>query len=295
MPELYTELLTRGTGAFIIEVLIAINTNFMKETEKKNENKTLRERSAAYPAISLEDAVGYSTNLQAAFSKSPFSRENAVKEMGHQTVTGASGMKVSSLVHYDLLDRDGNAYRNSSLALRFAHQIDDSDFQEALKIAASSPKLYRALLNEFAGRAVPTALGSILVRNHQIGQKIADDVARIFIKTIEYAGLYQNGIVSSELPANEAPHDTEDTNLPQTIAHTTPRNPATPAIPVNHFHQMNSVPDMRTVELPSGIIVSYPKNLGFVFGKIAAFEEAVQEEMKKHESDNAKNDTLSAS
>lgn len=266
----------------------------MNESETKNEKKAPRERSAAYPAISLEEAVGYSTKLQAAFSKSPFSRENAVKEMGHQTVTGASGMKVASLVHYDLLDRDGNAYRNSSLALRLAHRIDDNDFQEALKIAATSPKLYKALLNEFAGRAVPTALSSILVRNHQIGQKIADDVARIFTKTIEYAGLYQNGIISSELPASEEPDDTADTNLPQTIVHAVPRHPATPATPVNRSHQMNSAPDVRTVELPSGIIVSYPKNLGFVFGKIAEFEEAVQEEMKKHEPNEAKNDTPSA-
>ena len=261
----------------------------MNEIEKKDENKNPRERSAAYPAISLEDAVGYSTKLQAAFSKSPFSRENAVKEMGHQTVTGASGMKVSSLVHYDLLNRDSNAYRNSSLALRLAHRIDDNDFQEALKIAAASPKLYRALLNEYAGRAIPTALSSILVRNHQIGQKIAEDVARIFIKTIEYSGLYQNGIVSTELPTNEVSDKNIDTNISHAITNTPTRHSGTPLTPVNHSHQTNTLPDMRNVELPSGIIVSYPKNLGFIFGKIAAFEEAVQEEIKKHESNNSKN------
>ncbi len=86
-------------------------------------------------------------------------------------------MKVSSLVHYGLLERDGNAYRNSELALRLAHRIDDNDFNEAVKLAAVTPKLYRALLGEFAGRAVPTALSSILVRNHKIGQKVADEVA----------------------------------------------------------------------------------------------------------------------
>lgn len=265
----------------------------MNENEKKNENKIPRERSAAYPAISLEDAVGYSTKLQAAFSKSPFSRENAVKEMGHQTVTGASGMKVASLVHYDLLNRDGNAYRNSNLALRLAHRIDDNDFQEALKIAATSPKLYRTLLSDFAGRSVPTALSSILVRNHHIGQKVADDVARIFTKTIEYAGLYHLGIVSSELPVSEESSDTTHASLPQPSSNNTPRQPATPGTTVNRSHQMNDTPDMRTVELPSGIIISYPNSLGFVFGKIVAFEETVQEEIRKYESDN-KNDTPSA-
>jgi hypothetical protein len=266
----------------------------MTENEKKIEKKIIRERSAAYPAISLEEAVGYSMKLQAAFSKSPFSRENAVKEMGHQKVTGASGMKVASLVHYKLLDREGNAYRNSSLALRLAHRIDDNDFQDALKLAATAPKLYKALLGEFAGRAVPTALSSILVRNHQIGQKVADDVARIFIKTIEYANLYQNGIVSVDLPVSD---DSDDmiNNQTQPIAHTTPRQPAASGIPVNRPQpqQMNVASDMRTVELPSGIIVSYPKSLGFVFGKIAVFEEQVQIEMKKHESQNTSNDTPS--
>jgi hypothetical protein len=253
----------------------------MTENQTTGKLKSTRERSAAYPSISLGEASEHSIKLQAAFSKSAFSRDNAANAMGYQKVSGPIGMKISSLVQYGLLVRDGNAYRNSDLALRFAHPIDDSDLQEAKKIAATNPKLYRTLLNEFAGRALPTALSSILVRNHKIGQKVADDVVNIFRKTIEYADLYQNGIVSNEFPATKEGLGETDTQPQPNI-----QLPQSPHTIVDKRVSGNPAPQsMLTVELPSGIVVSYPKNLGFVFAKIAALEETVQQEMKKHGSD----------
>lgn len=250
-----------------------------------------KERSASYPSITLEDAINYSAKLQAAFSRSAFSRDNAVKEMGYEKVTGPTGMKVSALVHYGLLDREGNAYRNSDLALRCAHQIDDNDFQAAKKVAVTNPKLYKALLTEFAGRAIPTALSSILVRNHKIGQKVADNVANVFRKSIEYTGIYQNGIVSSEI-LTSSDESITDNNTAQ----------MSPKLPQDsksgsRNQTTNTQSEMIAVEFPSGIALSYPKNLAFAFNmgtfkdQMTALEKAVEEEIKKHESNNTKDDT----
>jgi hypothetical protein len=268
----------------------------MTEEQQIDKQVKIKERSASYPSITLEDAINYSIKLQTAFSKSAFSRENAVKEMGYEKITGPIGMKVAALVHYGLLDREGSAYKNSALSLRFAHTIDDNDLQVAKQLAITAPKLYKTLLTEFSGRAVPTALSSILVRNHKIGQRVADNVANIFRKSIEYAGVYQNGIVLTEI-STEGDETSSDDSRPVNA----------PAVPVPHSAPvkgsytpaLNPQTEMITVEFPSGIALSYPKNLAFAFTigvfreQTAALEDAVQKEVKKHESNDTKDDISS--
>lgn len=265
----------------------------MTKEQSTTKQGKIKERSASYPSITLEDAINYSAKLQAAFSKSAFSRDNAVKEMGYEKVTGPIGMKVASLVHYGLLGREGNAYRNSDLSLRFAHPIDDNDLQTAKQLAIVTPKLYKTLLSEFAGHALPTALNSILVRSHKIGQRVADNVSNIFRKSIEYAGVYQNGIVSNKILTNDDEVGINDDTLQ------THDSLQKNEIKGNYAPTTNVKPEMITVEFPSGISLSYPKNLQFAFNmgtfsvQMAALEEAVEEEIKKHESINTKDDTSS--
>lgn len=264
----------------------------MTEQTPTTQQKRIKERSASYPSISIQEAIDYSIKLQAAYGKSAFSRENAVKEMGHEKVTGSSGMKVSALVHYGLLDRDGNAYRNSELSIRFANPLDDDDLQTAKKIAMNNPKLYKSLLSEYSGRAIPTALNSILVRNHKIGQKVAASVAAVFRKSAEEAGIYQNGIIISETSLNE------DIDIQNSSVEA--QGKPLPAPQSGSLPKVLSVPsDMITVEFPSGIALSYPKSLAFSFAmgvfseQTASLEKAVQEELKKHEPDNTKDDISS--
>ncbi|KKQ95649.1 MAG: hypothetical protein UV74_C0013G0248 [Candidatus Woesebacteria bacterium GW2011_GWB1_43_14] len=263
----------------------------MTEEQPTTKQVKTKERSASYPSITLEDAINYSAKLQTAFSKSAFSRDNAVKEMGYEKVTGPVGMKVASLVHFGLLGREGNAYRNTDLSLSFAHPIDDNDLQTAKQLAVTAPKLYKTLLNEFAGHAVPTALSSILVRSHKIGQKVADNVANIFRKSIEYAGVYQNGIVSSEILVKDDEVGIDNDPV-QTHA-----NPLKNETKGSYAPITNVRPEMITVEFPSGIALSYPKNLQFAFNmgtfrdQMSALEKAVEVEIKKHESNNRKDDT----
>lgn len=264
----------------------------MTEETPTTKQKRTKERSAAYPSISIQEAIDYSVKLQTAYGKSAFSRENAVKEMGHEKVTGTSGMKVSALVHYGLLDRDGNAYRNSELSIRFANPIDDDDLQTARELIVNNPKLYKSLLGEYAGRAIPTALTSILVRNHKIGQKVAASVAAVFRKSVEEAGIYQNGIINEISVVDES---IDMINNPvEGQGKPTPVSPSGSRPPV-----VGMPADMITVEFPSGIALSYHKNLAFSFAmgvfkeQTAALEKAVQGELKKHEPNNTKDDLSS--
>lgn len=260
----------------------------MTENQKTENKKASRERSAAYPSIPLEQAVDFSIKLETAFGKSPFSRESAVVEMGYKTVTGTSGMRVSALVYYGFLIREGNSYRNSNLSVRISHPIDDNDFKQAIKEAALKPKLYKILLQEFSGRAVPTALSSILIQHHKINRKIADIVANIFRKTIEYAGLYPNGIVSTDLP--NSLNESVDNKVNGSENNTVTQSPLIPVLKINtNDLGRSNISEMNRVDLPSGVVLYYPKSLAYSFSmgifkeEISALEDVLKKELKKNE------------
>ena len=84
-------------------------------------NQKKRERSVAYPGIPLEEAVAAALSLRTALGKAAFSREDAANALGYKGVSGASSVKVASLVHYGILNRTGNTYVLSELSERISH------------------------------------------------------------------------------------------------------------------------------------------------------------------------------
>ena len=117
-------------------------------------------------------------------------------------------------------------------------------------------------------------------------------MANIFRKSIEYAGIYQNGIVLTEISTEDGETRSDDSPVQA------PAVPVRQSAPVKggYTPAMNPRTEMITVEFPSGIALSYPKNLAFAFTmgifreQTAALEDAVQKEVKKHESNDTKDD-----
>ena len=98
------------------------------------------------------------------------------------------------MVNFGLLNRNGNTYSQSELAERINHPLSDEDRNNAIGEAVQIPKLYRDLLAQFSGQALPTQLGNILIRKG-ISAKISDSVAENFQKSLEFSGSLKNGVV----------------------------------------------------------------------------------------------------
>lgn len=98
------------------------------------------------------------------------------------------------MVHFGLLNRNGNTYSQSELAERINHPLSDEDRNNAISEAIQAPRLYKDLLTQFAGQALPVQLGSILIRKG-ISAKIADSVAKNFQISLESSGFLKNGVV----------------------------------------------------------------------------------------------------
>ncbi|MFA6447390.1 MAG: hypothetical protein WCW31_04005 [Patescibacteria group bacterium] len=259
----------------------------MQQSIEKVAKKSTRDRSTAYPAIPLEQAVAFSAKLDKAFGNSQFNREDAVVQMGYKTVTGTSGTRISALVHYGLLNREGKAYRNSQLSIRLAHPIDD-DYNQAIKQACLAPKLFSSLIKEYAGKAVPTALSSILIQHHGIARRVSAEVARIFLETIKFADLYPNDKVSVELIGliDEDEKKNHEVQNPEVPPLKVVQNP-----PKSIINDVKLASDLESIPLPSGAILWYPKQLayGIAMGKfagvISALDAEISNELKNNKTD----------
>lgn len=176
----------------------------------KPEKRTVN-RSTAYPGITLEKAIEATKQLRDNLGMTPFSRDSAATALGYKAVSGASVQKVSACVHFGLLTRKGNAYTQSELANQMFRYVSDEERVAAIKTAVQTPSLYNKLISEYAGKALPKMLDNILVRNYGITERVAKDVANIFEKSVLFAGLLQNGIITAD--ASGSGDDSADDSL----------------------------------------------------------------------------------
>lgn len=228
----------------------------MDEAENITEEKNLSyDRSSAYPSITLSEAIQFSEKLTSAYPRSSFDRESAVKAMGYESVSGASSPKVAALVYYGLLEKKANTYKNSDLSQRILNFLTEKERQEAILEAVGRPKLFNALITEYAGRAIPSTLSSVLIRQHGISAKAADKVAQIFKDSADFAGIYKNGILQNPTEVSFESHPRESRSIEKDAG--VEENARTQG------PKQNISGDLTSVTLPSGAVISYPAHAAF--------------------------------
>ncbi len=228
-------------------------------TETKKVEKIKKDRSTAYPAISLEQALEYSKMLVEAYRKNPFGRQNAVEGIGYQKITGDTAQKIGALGHYGLLEKSGkSAYRNSEIAQSICYFTDEDVRTANIQKVVMTPKLFGALLDTHAGQSLPAKLSNVLVQTHGITPTVANKVAEIFKESISYAGLLVNGIVNApDNEFNEEPFSTEVGKENAGNASLNSKPPVKEAIKTSN--------GMVTLELPSGVVLLYPHTMSYKF------------------------------
>ncbi|MEK7082446.1 MAG: hypothetical protein AAB915_02095 [Patescibacteria group bacterium] len=156
-----------------------------------------RERSTPNPSISIREAIMLLEELKKALGRWPYSRDAVASALGHKRLTGPAARKVAALTHYNLLERRGDAYSVSRLGGDILNPLSDEEKTTAIKKAAISPRLFAKLINQFKGQGIPGRLDNILTREG-ISSNSAGEVAKIFTKTLEEAGLIVNGVIMAD-------------------------------------------------------------------------------------------------
>ncbi|HXB27468.1 MAG TPA: hypothetical protein VNV25_22250 [Gemmatimonadaceae bacterium] len=158
------------------------------------------ERGVKNPSDTLQEAETMLQHVREQVGFGPASREVLAEALGYRGISGTSGRKVAALSHYGLLERAGSGYRISDLGKQLLMPKEPSERGRALAVAARTPALYQRLWARYQGGPLPALLPNLLVREHGVNQRSADEVAKIFRETMQFAGLLRNGIMQDDAP-----------------------------------------------------------------------------------------------
>ncbi len=158
-----------------------------------------KDRGRRTPTFPLNEAVGFLGIIQDSLGDGPFSREAIASALGYKAVSGSVTVKVGTLTHYGLLDRDVSAYRISACAKNILFPQSEDERQIAICESAKKPNVFGELVRDFDGKGIPSLFSNVLIHRYGILPSVASEVDKVFRQTMEFAGLFRNGVLHAEI------------------------------------------------------------------------------------------------
>lgn len=230
--------------------------------------KKTKNRSTAYPGISLEEAIDATKMLRNNLGTGPYSRDSAAVALGYTGINGASGTKIAGCVHFGLLVREGNVYKQSELADQILIATSDEERMAGIRLAFTKPNLYKKLAEEYNDKSLPKMLDNILVRQHGITERAAKDAASLFKKSAEYAGILVNGVIKLDAEEKSPIEATEAQGANNPISAAEGKTTSTTKTSVPHESLPVIIPD-------TGVTIMFPVEYAFALGT-GAFTEGIK-------------------
>lgn len=233
-----------------------------------------KERSRAYPSMTLAEALKRLNSINENLgANGNYNRESIVVGMGYSGISGTSSRAAASLDQYGLLRRTKDLYSLTDEAKKYLFPVNPSDQEDAMRVAALSPPLFSDVFSVLEGQVIPKQFANRLIQEFSIQPKAANDVERIFRNTMETAGLLSaGGILNSGIKTDNAQKvDTSDVDAATDVTRVSPATNQ----------------ELLSVNLPSGLIVSYPQSVAsaFAFGifgeSLMALDSKVSEYIKR--------------
>ncbi|WP_395753795.1 hypothetical protein [Prosthecobacter sp.] len=165
----------------------------------QNDNRRSSPRGPQYPAFSLRDAIQKVRVVWDHEKRNPCPFNVLVSHWNFSIKSSGARTAVAALMRYRLLDRVGEEYKVSNLALSIL--LDGDDKAEALRSTALSPKIFADLWQKY-GTDLPSEASLIhkLVLEGYNASSIPA-IIKDWKDTIEFAGL-KNGDSLDQAPVN---------------------------------------------------------------------------------------------
>ncbi|HRO48147.1 hypothetical protein [Agriterribacter sp.] len=170
--------------------------------------KRFIQRSASYPGISLEEALGFTTEVAKSFPSSQVINRNDIAAVLKKAAASIV-REISASVQFQLFSKDKDGYKISPLFKKITNYLDQSERRKLIIEAFGSPKLYAELIEKFNNHAIPQELKTHLIRFHKIAEKAAPDAANVFIESAKFAGVLSDSGILTISPdmAQHLPHN----------------------------------------------------------------------------------------
>ncbi|RZK01353.1 MAG: hypothetical protein EOO43_24795 [Flavobacterium sp.] len=163
------------------------------------------DRSAAYPARSIEDSLRLVGEIYKNF-RNAFARRNDIVDL----IENTHPRHIAAATHYGLLNREKDSYQVTELYKTIAiNGLDEREIKLSLLKAFGAPTLNQELIEKFDGDSIPNALVAHLSRFHRITEDAAPLAAEVFLKNAKYCGIlddnnvlnYKRNLLRLENPA----------------------------------------------------------------------------------------------
>jgi hypothetical protein len=167
-------------------------------------------RSPNFPVLSLEKSIELSRVLYEKYGLSAVAYEVAVKGLNYSPKSSSGLQLVGALSAFCLIEVTGSGAEKriklSDIAYRIIEdkRIISPERDEAIKEAALSPTIFRKIKEDFPDRLPPTdSLSHELKFKYSFNPNTVLAFISVFSKTMEFAKVYQSGIIGEETTVEE--------------------------------------------------------------------------------------------
>jgi hypothetical protein len=173
-------------------------------------------RSPRYPAISLRDAVA---KVKAIYDKDKTAgtpMQAVWPLIGYSSKSGPAVMALAALKRFGLVEvRANRAFPTARAVAIICLPEKDQRRKDALADAASSPGLYRELLDKYRNTGLPSvdSLKHELILDDRFNHNAIPSLVKDFFSSLRYAGLTNDDGVLLGVGGGESPGD-EDLEVP---------------------------------------------------------------------------------
>lgn len=144
-------------------------------------------RSPTYPSYDLQRAVSFIEKIHDSAGNSKIDRETALKLMGFAALSGPASAAFSSLRQYGLISGREADVQLTPLALQILHPVSSEERREALREAALTPEIFRAVLAHFSGKfPADEVLKAHLIRVREFNPNGAAAFVTALRRTVEF-------------------------------------------------------------------------------------------------------------
>lgn len=194
-------------------------------------SKTKRQRSPAYPAVNLAEALQRAEVLRKEAGKNQIHVDGILDVWQFKPKSGGGMAILSALLKFNLLEDEGTGDTRRARLTPFALDVllDDRPDSPArttkLKEAALAPAIHREMWDKYQG-AIPgdVTLRVYLRRDRGFGDAAANDLIKEFRETIAYANLSQTDSISPTVEDKIKPDGEGEMAQPLTIDQTSEAN-----------------------------------------------------------------------
>lgn len=160
--------------------------------------KKPREKSALYPAVTLDDCLDFIQKIDSIGGETvPYA--SVIALMGLKNPTTRSFLsRISASKQFGLIITGNSMIQLTDTGRRILTDAHTEKSHSLLVDAFVNPPLYQKLVERFLNRALPpkNQLASILVNEYRIIRQVKDLAAECFLKSAESLGLIVDGVLS---------------------------------------------------------------------------------------------------